>query len=129
MDKTLYLVRGLPGSGKTTFGRTLTDRHLHFEADNYFTHPVTGEYKFDASLLSIAHAQCRQHTMLAMQDSMTPIVVSNTFSRRWEMEEYYKLALLYGYKVVEITMSGNLHPSVHNVPQETIELMRNRWEN
>ena len=45
-EKVLYLVRGLPGSGKSTFAKKLV--HSDFlvcEADKYFM--VNGEYKFD----------------------------------------------------------------------------------
>ena len=40
--KTLYIVRGVPGSGKSTFAKTLGG--THFETDNYFM--IDGEYKF-----------------------------------------------------------------------------------
>ncbi len=34
MEKMIYLVRGIPGSGKTTFAKQLTQNV--FEADHYF---------------------------------------------------------------------------------------------
>jgi len=45
------------------------------------------------------------------------------------MEEYFKLAKTYGYQVVTMIIE-NRHGSknIHNVPDETIEKMRNRFQ-
>jgi Tfp pilus assembly pilus retraction ATPase PilT len=45
MEKVLYLVRGIPGSGKSTFAKTLSGEY--YEADMFFM--VDGEYKFDVA--------------------------------------------------------------------------------
>ena len=57
------------------------------------------------------------------------IVVCNTFSQEWEMKDYFDLASTYGYRVVSLIVE-NRHGSknVHNVPEETLEKMRNRFE-
>ena len=47
----LILVRGLPGSGKSTEAKKIAKTgYYHFEADQYFITP-SGEYKFDKNLL------------------------------------------------------------------------------
>lgn len=125
---TLYLIRGLPGSGKSTMARVLVDIHQMFEADMYFINFKTGAYQYDASKIANAHAYCKIVTEEAMKDKQTPLAVANTFVKRWEMNDYYDLAATYGYTVVEITMSGKLFPSIHNVPEEKIELMKANWE-
>ena len=43
MEKVLYIVRGIPGSGKSTFAKSLGG--THFEADMFFM--KNGEYKYD----------------------------------------------------------------------------------
>jgi hypothetical protein len=57
------------------------------------------------------------------------IAVSNTFTQKWEMEDYFKLAEKYGYKVVSLIIE-NRHggKNVHGVPDDKIEIMRNRFE-
>jgi adenylylsulfate kinase-like enzyme len=43
MNKNLYLLRGIPGAGKSTLAKQFGDSH--FETDRFFM--VDGEYKFD----------------------------------------------------------------------------------
>jgi len=128
--KKLFLVRGLPGSGKSTFAKALGG--INIEADQYFM--VDGKYNFDASKLKLAHNYCQSQTQIWMrcndpQINVNRIVVSNTFTQEWEMEAYYKLAAKYGYQVFSIIVE-NRHNGVseHGVPEEKIEQMRNRFE-
>lgn len=125
MEKMIYLVRGISGSGKTTLAKTLGG--THFEADMFFI--KDGEYKFDGSKIKLAHNWCMIQTQKAMVDDEPKIVVSNTFTQEWEMETYFKLAEENGYKVFTIIVE-NRHGGIneHNVPEEKIEQMRNRFE-
>jgi predicted kinase len=130
MEKILYITRGLPSSGKSTFAKTLGG--THFEADMFFM--VDGEYKFDHTKLKEAHEWCRNSVNTAMILNTTAginnvIVVSNTFTQEWEMKSYFDMAETYGYKVFSIVIE-NRHGGVngHNVPEETITKMRVRFE-
>ena len=64
-----------------------------------------------------------------MLASEQKIVVSNTFTQEWEMKTYFDLAGKNGYKVFSIIVE-NRHggETVHNVPKETLEKMKNRFE-
>jgi predicted kinase len=121
----LYIIRGLPGSGKSTLACELSDYVC--EADDYFT-DENGIYHFDPTKLPEAHENCLSDVEAGMNLSLEKIAVSNTFSRRWEFAKYRDLANLYGYSVVEITMSGPLFPNVHGVPYDTVQNMRSQWE-
>lgn len=125
MEKVLYIVRGIPGSGKSTFAKTLGG--IHFEADMFFI--KDGEYKFDGSKIKLAHNWCMIQTQKAMVDDEPKIVVSNTFTQEWEMETYFKLAEENGYKVFTIIIE-NRHGNTnqHGVPEDKIEQMKNRFE-
>jgi predicted kinase len=122
--KTLTLVRGLPGAGKSTFAKTLGG--IHIEADHYFM--KDGEYKFDASKLKQAHEYCRISAEGWMMEGYN-IVVSNTFTQEWEMDAYHELAGKYGYRVYSIIVE-NRHNGVneHGVPADKLEQMKNRFE-
>jgi hypothetical protein len=57
------------------------------------------------------------------------ICVSNTFTQEWEMQSYFELAKEYGYRVHSIIVE-NRHGGVneHNVPDEVLTKMNNRFE-
>ena len=134
IPKVLTLVRGLPGSGKSTFANTITNEFSVCEADKFF-YDKEGNYNFDATKLREAHEWCRNAVETRMKDNQAnpqfypEIVVSNTFTQKWEMEAYYKLAEQYGYKVFSIIVE-NRHDGVnqHGVPADKLEQMKNRFE-
>ena len=133
MNKVMYIVRGLPGSGKSTFANIVWNEYAICEADKFF-YDKEGNYNFDASKLREAHEWCKQEVETRMQDNQNnpqyypEIVISNTFTQEWEMEAYFDLAKKYEYKVISLIVE-NRHgnASVHDVPVETIEKMRDRF--
>ena len=122
--KILIILRGLPGSGKSTFAKSIGGRYA--EADQYFMED--GEYKFDASKLKDAHLWCQSIVDSYMRNDFEKVVVSNTFTTEKELEPYLELARKYDYQVVSLIVE-NRHgnKSVHNVPDTTIERMKQRF--
>ena len=125
MEKILYIVRGLPSSGKSTFAKTLGG--VHYEADMYFM--KDGKYNFDPNKLKLAHNWCMIQTQKSMVDDEPRIVVSNTFTQEWEMDGYFKLAEENNYQVFTVIVEKrHSNKNDHNVPQEKVEQMRKRFE-
>ena len=118
----LFLIRGLPGSGKSTKAKmfkTLGIVDVVFEADDYFGF---GEnYNFNPILLGKAHQSCLDNTKEALEQDLN-VAVANTFTTLKELQPYIDLG--YKYKIIECT--GH-YKSVHNVPETTIDRMRTRW--
>ena len=130
MEKILYIVRGIPGSGKTTFAKTISP--IVVEADQYFTDDK-GNYIFDGAKIKLAHEYCRSQTeawMITEDDQIntSKVAVSNTFTQEWEMEPYFELAKKYGYTVFTIVVE-NVHggKNIHNVPEDKIKQMKERF--
>ena len=117
----LVLIRGLPGSGKSTMAREYAGRgYAHFEADMFFEHD--GEYRYDASRIRDAHSWCQRMTRDALASGRNA-VVSNTFTQMREMAPYRTMSG--NVKVIEATGRWQ---NTHGVPQEMLERMAQRWE-
>ena len=126
----LILVRGLPGSGKSTFAKSLGG--VHIETDMFFIQD--GEYKFDGAKIKEAHEWCQNevNTMMILNHTTGAnkrIVVSNTFTQEWEMQAYYDLAKSYDYQITSIIVE-NRHggENIHGVPVEAMDRMEKRFE-
>ena len=130
----LILLRGLPGSGKSTLGEIIlhsfksNNENMVISADDFFI-DVNGNYNFDPSKLKEAHNDCLLRCVDRMKNEIVKIVVANTFTQEWEMESYYELAKKYGYMVISMIVE-NRHGGTneHGVPADKIELMKNRFE-
>lgn len=133
----LYIIRGLPGSGKTTLGNQLRKANksgtIHIATDDYFTDP-SGRYFFDPSKIAVAHEECLRRATEAMMGGIS-VIVANTFSQRWEFQKYLDGANLndFSYTVLDLFDNGCDDYTLqrrqkHGVPIETIAAMRARWE-
>lgn len=125
----LYLIRGLPGSGKSTFAETLADglQAQHFEHDRYL-YTNEGEYLWTESRMAYAYRQCLRDTEAAMLDR-GPVVVSNVFPNGRAMKNYRKLAEKYGYQVSYIVVENRRGgQNIHNVPEEVLKGMREAFQ-
>ena len=130
----LILIRGLPGSGKTTFVNKELRKDFpdirQFEADMYFL-SAKGEYLFDPRKLGAAHAWCLNSTKKALARGET-VAVSNTFCSLWEMDKYFQLAKELKVDIQVFHLKCSFETSVkrnnHQVPAETIKKMISRWE-
>jgi len=125
LTNTLILVRGLPGSAKSTLAKKLAP-DANFAADDFFT-DAEGNYNFDPSLIRQAHESCQGRTQMAMLDKEPVIAVHNTFSKAWEAKPYFELAERFGYSVFVVECQNDFG-NIHGVPDHVIQKMRERLE-
>lgn len=121
----LVLIRGLPGSGKSTMANALcySPDWVHQEADQFWMQD--GEYRFDANRLREAHEWCQAKTREALAAGCD-VVVSNTFTTVKELRPYFDIAKEFGI-VPNVFVAQNNFGNVHNVPAETLDRMRARF--
>ena len=120
----LILVRGLPGSGKSTFAAASFPTVKLIEADDYFY--KDGVYLFNREEIRKAHIDCQSRTTDHIKAGYS-VVVANTFTRLWEMRFYFNLAFENEMDFLVYRCEGNFG-SIHGVPQKVISQMRHRFE-
>lgn len=139
--KKIIICRGVAGSGKSSLAKELGKGGVVFSSDDFFMQG--GKYNFNANQLGIAHLWNQNRVKDAMEKNEPLIVVDNTNTRLVECSPYVKLAKKYGYDVefAEPNWSPELKTpeekwnydfikgkSVHNVPDEVIKKMIDRFE-
>jgi ABC-type uncharacterized transport system ATPase subunit len=128
-EKNLYLVRGLPGAGKTTFSKSiLHEGDLMIAADDFMINEK-GEYLFDVNRLQEVHDLCAKKVFDAMETGVGRIFVHNTLTEKWEVEKYYTLAKKHSYRVFSIILENrHRNESNHGISSHTLGTMRERFE-
>ena len=99
---TMLVMRGLPGSGKSTLVSSITRLYpgaVVCSADQYFM-TEDGKYEFDASLLKFAHQQSQNKARDACEAGERLVVVDNTGVKRWELVNYFRMAQSFDYTVI-----------------------------
>ena len=117
----LILVRGLPGSGKSTIAKSLSN-FIHLETDQFWG----PDYIFDISRIREAHEWCQNETERHLKLG-NDVVVSNTFTTLKEMRPYFQMAGHHNIKPQVILAQGQWK-NVHNVPAEVLGKMKERFE-
>ena len=128
--KEVFLIRGVSGAGKSTLAEALSNNTtLHVEADMYFV-TADGEYKFDASQLYAAHNDCFETFGLAVLDnSITRVIVSNTFTTVKEIQPYIDYAKQHNCKLTVLTVEKcHDNANVHGVPEAVIRRQHERFQ-
>lgn len=125
----MIIIRGVSGSGKTTVAKamsaSLEGNPTVVEADMFFL-DKDGVYQFDATQLKKAHGWC-YGKVKSILDAGHDVIVSNTFTRKWEIEPYMCLATFYGANVQLISVESGFK-NVHGVPDEVVQKQIERFE-
>ena len=145
------ILRGLPGTGKTTFAQKQYDRNPKttavVSADLFFC--KDGEYRFDAAKLTEAHEDCFRAFVLALSsDKVEHVIVDNTNVMIAELAPYVMYANAICYADVRILefegsfpamLNKNWHlykervtdlafRNVHGINASAIDAMCKKWQ-
>lgn len=128
--KVVFLLIGVPGSGKSTFvQKTILEfgvsNNTVCSADHFFM--KGGWYKFDGSKLGQAHKECAERFRWAVENNVELIFVDDTNINPAHRKPYIDLAEEHGYtvyqKFIRVDSQVAFERNVHGVPLESIKRM------
>jgi tRNA uridine 5-carbamoylmethylation protein Kti12 len=138
MDRLVIILQGIPGSGKSTHGRSLLGAACEagftaemFSADDYFVR-ADGSYKYDPAKIGDAHHACFRQFMSAILAETNLVIVDNTNTNEAQITPYLFAAESYGYEValhwIVCDPIVAARRCTHGVPEETILRMAARLQ-
>jgi predicted kinase len=121
--KNLQILRGIPGSGKSTYAKSQTGAVI-CSADDFFVQP-DGTYAYDKSKLQLAHDLCFKKCHDALHAGEQTVIIDNMNATAWEISPYVMLGRNFGYtaEVLNFPCDDKLGASrnIHDVPTEDVE--------
>lgn len=113
---TLSIVRGWPGSGKSTFAKKSFPGVLLLENDMFHMHD--GKYEWMASSMGNAIGWCASIAETALENGMD-VVIANTFTKRKYIDFYRKLAEKWTAKFKVYRCNGHFK-NVHSLTDSMV---------
>lgn len=124
--KEVYILRGLPGSGKTKLAESLITNvdGVICSADDFMY--VNGVYSWTDARACYSHHACKDLFIKSLDENKERIVLSNTNYRLADVKYYGELAVHYGYTVFVLIVE-NHHGGVnsHGVDDKKLAEMKN----
>ncbi|MEI4549516.1 MAG: ATP-binding protein [Pseudoalteromonas spongiae] len=141
--KQVFILRGLPGSGKSHYAQSLCDEMVNGDegqfvicsTDDFFI--SDGQYRFDKAKLSEYHNLNLARFIRALSQQIPLVILDNTNIKKWEFIAYAEAAHALGYQVKEVVV-GEIKDkamqhlyyqrNIHKVPLKTINKMAYLFE-
>jgi predicted kinase len=136
----LFVMRGIPGAGKSTMAKSLMGDGIIHSTDDVIE--ATGDYRAffarliesgDFSDLSRMHSKNLSNAIKSMKDGITPVVVDNTNIKANEAKAYVVAALEMGLDdnnieihdvgTRDLTAEQLAESNTHGVPLDKIQMM------
>lgn len=130
MKPALIILRGVSGSGKSTFADWLEfSFNMHqfdvsvqkFEADQWF---IDNDEPWNPRYLPTAHEWCQSEVKKSLQNGYVT-VVSNTTTTKKELDPYIKIAQDLGVQYFILIADGD-YQNIHDVPPIKVEQQARR---
>jgi len=130
VQKQAIIMRGVPGSGKTTYLEEHYPEAAVARADDFFTRG--GVYRFDPKRAWLAHKICFDNYLTMLRAGLPLVAVDNTNITKSEVSRYYKAAVEHGYQPSIITILEDpeeaFQVGLHDVPREKVFEMQRKLE-
>ena len=122
--KKVYILRGVSGSGKSTFIKKLPKNRVVHSTDKFFY--KKGKYKFDVKKLGIYHQKNFEEFVKSLKKGKKNIVIDNTNLRYKNVKKYVTEAKKNGYRVILVDFKPksalwHYKRNVHSVPKYVIK--------
>ena len=122
---TLYVIRGLPGSGKSTYAHNKF--HGLFHVENDMAHMTeNGKYDFQNNRRGNALDFCHEAVRCALNHGVN-CVVSNVFVTKKSIDSYKAIATVNDcdFKVIRLISQFK---NQHDVPEDVFKSMKDHFE-
>lgn len=122
-DVRLVIIRGLPGTGKSTLAREIAEKcgFAHYETDQFFE--INGFYLHQKKRIGDAIEWCYQKVKAELAEGKK-VVITGTFTKRQSIAPYVDFGV--PYLILECTKDyGSVHP-VHS--DGSYDKMKKAWE-
>jgi len=121
----IVILRGAPGSGKSTYARKHYPKYTKVSADDYMVEDQV--YKFDPAKLQRAHNACKRKFLEAL-DAEEDIVVDNTNIYAIDVAFYAEAAMAMGAFLEILTLEIRdcdiaANRNIHGVPPVKVQAM------
>ncbi|TGL95117.1 ATP-binding protein [Leptospira barantonii] len=129
--KSIILIRGLPGAGKSTLAKILSENGKYpvLSVDDYFTDSSTGQYRFDYKENHLAYKHCEERARREAENGTSKIFLDNTFTLSWEMEPYFQIASEFGYTTFVLTVENRHNgKNIHSIDDESLKKMASKYK-
>ncbi len=154
--KKLYIMRGIPGCGKSHHARQLAPDDQIFSSDKFFGEGEEYKNNWKVEKVHLGHRDCEAKAKAAMKQGVSPVVVDNTNINLSAFRFYLDMAVAFGYEVYfvypnspwwdeivgpfldkktpdttddeyDAVVAQILDKNIHGVPPETLKSMMQRW--
>lgn len=138
MQKTCYIFRGAPGSGKSTIALRLGDllgiageKVVYLNMDTYRMDDK-GTYHFDPTKVGDEVKRMKADFRSAIEREVQNVILDNVHSRIWEYEWAEAMACVHGYTVHVVEVQASFFECwrrhTHRMPFGKLLDIFRRWE-
>lgn len=124
MNNKLVIIRGLPGSGKSTFAKKMFPCSLHLETDMFHIH--NGIYEFNREKRTQSEMWLFDIVRFSLENGMD-VILSCVFGHTNKIRKFADLCERLGVGFMVYRMMND-YGNIHNVPEEVLNDMKNTFQ-